>query len=132
MNLLTGMSDRQQISALLAFLLFNGFVALEVIALAAFYVTSRPRRGRVRTACLWYVAAAMVFILCLISTVWSSPAEKAFINADGDQSFFAGERFSKVLIGVGFALVGIVLMLIGALQGGRQRREAARRVLVEG
>lgn len=126
------MTDHQIISVALAFLLFNGFVGLEVMALAAFYVTSRPRRGRVRTAALWHISAALVFMLCLISTVWSSPAEKAFINADGDQGFFAGERFNKVLIGVAFAAVGIVLMGVGLIRGGRQRRAAAQEALLEG
>jgi hypothetical protein len=124
------MSQHQVISTMLAFVLFNGFVGLEVLALAAFYVTSRPRRGRVRTAALWHIGAAIVFIVCLISTVWAAPAEKSFINADGDQAYFAGERFGKVEIGVGIALIGIALMVVGFIHSSRQRRRAAQEALL--
>ena len=134
MNLFNGMSDRQILSALLMFLLFNVFVVLEVIALAVFYVSTRPRRGRVRTAPILYAIAAVWFVMCFISTVWAAPAEKSFIDADtppGD-ALFAGARFQKVLIGLVFAAIGVACMLAGAALGSRQRRIAAQRALLEG
>ena len=132
MNLFNGMTDRQILSVGLDFLLFNGFVALEAIALAAFYVSSKPRRGRVRTAALWHVVAALWFLMALISTVWAAPAEKAFIDdASPSETLFAGERFQKVIIGLGFAAIGIGFMLVGAIHGSRQRREAAQQALLE-
>ena len=132
MNLFNGMTDRQILSVALDFLLFNGFVALEAIALAAFYVSSKPRRGRVRTASLWHVVAALWFLMALISTVWAAPAEKAFIDAASpSETLFAGERFQKVIIGLVFAAIGIGFMLFGAIHGSRQRREAAQQALLE-
>lgn len=134
MNLFTGMTNRQILSAALMFLLFNFFVVLEVSALAAFYVSTRPRRGRVRTAPILYAIAAMWFVMCFISTVWAAPAEKSFLDADnppGD-ALFQGARFQKVLIGLVFAAIGIGFMLAGVVIGGRQKRVAAQRALLEG
>jgi hypothetical protein len=134
MNLFTGMTDRQILSAVLMFALFNFFVVLEVVALAAFYVSTRPRRGRVRTAPILYAVAALWFLMCFVSTVWAAPAEKAFVDADtppGD-ALFQGARFQKVLIGLVFAAIGIGCMLAGAVVGGRQKRVAAQRALLEG
>jgi len=127
MSLFTGMTNRQILSAVLMFALFNFFIVLEVGALAAFYVSSKPRRGRVRTAAIWHFVAALWFVMCLITTVWAAPAEKSFIDADtppGD-ALFRGERFGKVIIGLGFALIGLACMAVGALQTSRQRRRAA-------
>ena len=127
-NLFTGMSTHEEISLGLAFLLFNVFVVLEASALYAFYVASRPRRGRVSTAALWHIVAALWFLMCLISTVWAAPAEKSFINADdASQPFFSGARFVKVIIGLCFALVGIGCMAMGVLQGRAQRRRGCER-----
>lgn len=132
MNLFNGMTDRQILSVALDFILFNGFVALEAMALAAFYVSSKPRRGRVRTAALWHVVAAIWFLMSLISTVWAAPAEKSFINADdASEALFSGERFQKVIIGLAFAAIGIGCMIAGAVHGARQRRQWAQQALLE-
>ena len=138
MNLFNGMSDHQILSAILMFLLFNFFVVLEVIALAAFYVSTRPRRGRVLTAPILYAVAALWFMLSFVSTVWAAPAEKAFTDADNpdigahDNLFnLHADRFQKVLIGLSFAAVGVLCMLVGAALGSRQRRVAAQRALLE-
>lgn len=131
MNLFNGMSDHQVVSTILAFALFNGFVLLEVISLAAFYVTSKPRRGRVRTAALFHIGASIVFLMCLISTVWAAPAEKSFINETTEAYFDVHDpRFQKVIIGVLFAAIGISLLLIGAVVGSRQRRALAEEALL--
>ncbi|HET9052022.1 MAG TPA: hypothetical protein VFO60_09975 [Candidatus Dormibacteraeota bacterium] len=135
MNLFSGMSDHEVISTILDFALFNAFVALEAIALAAFYVTSRPRRGRVLTASLWHVAAASVFLMCFVSTVWSAPAEKSFINsAVGDEPFFdlSDARVQKVVIGLVMAAVGVALMVVGAVHARAQRRARAQEALLAG
>jgi amino acid transporter len=134
MNLFSGMTDRQILSAVMTFVLFNGYVVLMVIALASFYVTSRPRRGRVRTAPILHIVAVVWFLMALISTVWAAPAEKSFIDADtppGDH-LFAGERFGKVIIGVGFAFIGVLCVLAGFIAGARQKRAIARQALLEG
>jgi hypothetical protein len=135
MNLFNGMTDHEVVSSILEFALFNAFVVLEVVALAAFYVASRPRRGRVLTASLWYVAAALVFMVCLISTVWAAPAEKAFIDAaQPDEPFFnaSADHFQKVIWGGGIALLGLALMVAGAIHSGVQRRRIAEQEFLAG
>lgn len=131
MNLFTGMTDREILSVALTFVLFNSYVVLEVVALAAFYVTSRPRRGRLRTAALWHAVGALWFMLSFVSLVWAAPAEKSFIDPDHGEQLFAGERFTKVLIGLGFAAVGIGCLIAGAITAARQKRRAAESALLE-
>ncbi|HEY6377861.1 MAG TPA: hypothetical protein VI316_01645 [Candidatus Dormibacteraeota bacterium] len=130
MNLFTGMTDHEIISALLMFALFNLYVMLLAAALVAFYVSSKPRRGRVRTAALWHMGAAVVFLFCLITTVWAAPAQKSFIDADLAETFFKGERFQKVVIGLVAAVVGVGMIIVGLVRGSRQRREAAQEALL--
>lgn len=129
MNLFTGLTTKQELSFFLAFALFNGYVLLEAAALALFYVTSRPRHGRVRTAAIWHVVAGVLFMLAIISTVWAAPAEKSFVN--GDALFDPGDaRFQKVLIGLLlFALPGMICMVVGAVQGGAQKRRLREQTL---
>jgi len=130
MNLFTGMTDRQIISAVLMFALFNLWVLLEAGALAAFYVSSRPTRGgRVRTASALYLVAAFWFMWSLISTVWAAPAEKAFVD---NGAMFSGDRFGKVIVGVVFMVFGLVFMAAGAMANAAQKREAARQALATG
>jgi hypothetical protein len=130
-NLFSGMSQHEIVSTILGFLLFNGYVVLLAISLAAFWVTSRPRRGRVRVASLWHMGAMVWFMLAFISTVWAAPVEKSFVDAtQASEPYFAGDRFVKVLIGLGFALVGILCMAAGAVRLGRQKREAARKAVL--
>jgi hypothetical protein len=130
-NLFSGMSQHEIVSTILGFLLFNGYVVLLAISLAAFWVTSRPRRGRVRVASLWHMGAMVWFMLAFISTVWAAPVEKSFVDASQpSEPYFTGDRFVKVLIGLGFAVMGILCMVAGAIQLGRQKREAARRAVL--
>jgi len=130
-NLFTGMTDRQIISAVLMFALFNFWVLLEAVALAAFYISSRPSRGgRVRTASAMYLVAGFWFMWSLISTVWAAPAEKSFVDTNG--TMFAGDRFTKVIVGLVFMAIGIACLLMGAVMGAAQKREAARQSLVTG
>jgi uncharacterized BrkB/YihY/UPF0761 family membrane protein len=96
----------------------------------AFYVSSKPRRGRVRTASLWYMGAAVIFLFCMVTTVWAAPAERSFIDTDPAGTFFQGERFQKVIIGLVAAAVGVAFMLVGMLSGSRQRRRAAQEALL--
>ena len=128
MNLFTGMSTNEIISAILAFVLFNGFVIVEAVALGAFYVTSRPRAGRVRSAAAWHLVAMVFGMLAVISTVWAAPAQKSFLD-DATVSnlfpFFQGDlswRFWKVLIGCAFAAVAILCIIIGLVRGRAQKR----------
>ena len=130
MNLFTGMTDRQIISAVLMFALFNLWVLLEAGALAAFYVSSRPTRGgRVRTASALYLVAAFWFLWSLISTVWAAPAEKAFVDSG---TMFSGDRFVKVIVGLVFMVFGLVFMAAAAMANAAQKREAARNALATG
>jgi len=131
MNLFQGMTNHEIVSSILGFLLFNGYVVLLVIALAAFWVASRPRRGRVRSAALWHLGAAAWLMLAFVSTVWAAPVEKSFINPDvAGEPYLGGERFGKVIIGLVFAAVGVLCMLAGAVHGARQKRADARNALL--
>lgn len=119
------MSTNNIISFVLEFGVFNGFVVLLAISLWAFRVSSRPRQGWVRTASVWHLVGTLWFMLALVSTVWAAPAEKTFVN--GDTLFDLGyERFQKVLIGGGFAGVGILCMLIAVVLTSRQQRAMRR------
>ncbi|MFN2569003.1 MAG: hypothetical protein ABR564_05305 [Candidatus Dormibacteria bacterium] len=121
MNLFKGLTNQQILSFFLAFGLFNLFVIMEAAALAAFYMASKPRGGRVRTAAAWHVGAAVWFNFAVVSAVWSAPAEKAFVN--GSKLFDMGyERFQKVLIGLAFTAIGVLFMAVGFIQGSRQKR----------
>ena len=132
MNLFSGMTDHEIVSSILGFALFNGYVVLLASSLAAFWATSRPRRGRVRVASLWHMGAMVWIMLAFISTVWAAPVEKSFIDADQQplEPFFQGTRFGKVLIGLAFAAVGVLCMIVGAIQAGRQKRAAAQQALL--
>lgn len=140
-NGFTGLSNPQIFSFLFVFLIFNFYVVLMAAALASFYVTSKPRHGRIRSAAIWHFAAACVLMLSFITTVWGAPAEKAFVNADGSRlSFSQGAnitvfgygvgRVTFMFIGLFFALVAINLMMIGFALGARQKRELRERALV--
>ncbi len=132
MNLFAGMTDHQIASSILGFLLFNLYVVLLVISLAAFWVTSRPRRGRVRVSALWHVLASFWMMWAFISTVWAAPVEKSFINPDvAGEPFLQGERFQKVIIGLLFAAVAVACMVVGAVRAGREKRAAAQQALPE-
>lgn len=135
MNLFAGLTDHEIVSTLLGFLLFNGYVVLLAIALAAFWVSSRPRRGRVGTAPIWHFIAALWVMLSFVSMVWAAPVEKSFLDADGHpltEPFFQGARFEKVIIGLCFAAVAVLCMIIGAVQSGKQKRAAAQQALRAG
>lgn len=124
-NGFTGLSNTEIFSFFFMFLLFNGYVVLEAASLAAFYVTSKPRHGRVRTAAIWHFAASVLFMLAFVSTVWGAPAEKSFIgNAAAPYQLGIGIRAIALFIGIGlFALPGVLCMLIGFVQGARQKRQ---------
>lgn len=132
MNLFAGQTDHEIVSSILGFALFNGYVALLAISLAAFWATSRPRRGRVRVAALWHFAASLWMMLAFISTVWAAPVEKSFVDADQQplEPFFQGARFQKVIIGLVFAAVAVLCMIVGAVQAGRHKRAAAQQALL--
>jgi hypothetical protein len=127
-NGFAGLHTAEQLSFWFVFILFNGYVVLEVIALAAFYFAARPRHGRPNPAAIWYFIASLWVVMAFISTVWAAPAEKAFVNVTGT-SLAVGDRTIKVFIGLGFAAVAVTCMLIGALETVRRRR-AAEQVLV--
>ncbi len=102
MDLFAGLTNHEIISTLLGFLLFNGYVVLFAIALASFWVSSRPRRGRARTAAIWHFVASLWVMLAFVSTVWAAPVEKSFIDANQQplEPFLQGERLQKVIIGL--------------------------------
>jgi len=131
MNLFTGMTNAEIVSLALAFVLFNFYVVLEAAALAAFYFASRPHRGQVRSAAIWHVIAAFLFMMSLVSTVWAAPAEKSFVNETGS-SLGTTDRFVKVVVGLIFAAIGITSMVVGLTATSRQRRAAQQRALLEG
>jgi hypothetical protein len=124
-NGFNGLSNTQIFSFLFVFILFNGYVVLEAASLLAFYFTSKPRHGRVRTAAIWHFAASLLFILAFISTVWGAPAEKSFIGtAVQPYELGVGSRAIALFIGMAiFAAPGVTCMLIGFVVGARQKRE---------
>jgi hypothetical protein len=126
-NGFTGLSNPQIISFFIVFVIFNGYVVLEAAALMAFYVTSKPRHGHVRTAAIWHFFASLWFVLAFISTVWSAPAEKTFMGSDG-VNFGIGQRAITIFIGFGFAAIGVSNMLYGFALGARQKREIREEV----
>jgi hypothetical protein len=128
-NGFTGLHNPNIVSFFIVFVLFNGYVVLMAASLAAFYVTSKPRHGRVRTAAIWHFAASILFMLAFISTVWGAPAEKSFIGTS-PTSLGVGQRAILLFVGMGaFAGPGVLCMLIGFVQGGRQKREFREQAL---
>jgi hypothetical protein len=140
-NGFTGLTNPQIVSFFFVFLIFNFYVVLMAIALASFYVTSKPRHGQVRSAAIWHFAAACVILFSFVTTIWGAPAEKAFVNTTGSSlSLSQGAnitvfgygvgRAAMMFIGLAFAIFAMNLMLIGFIQGARQRRELRERALV--
>jgi hypothetical protein len=127
-NGFAGLTGAQQLSFWFAFILFNGYVMLEVMCLAAFYFASRPRSGGTNAAAIWYFIAALWVVMAFITTVWAAPAEKAFLDDTGT-SLAVGTRTIKVFIGLAFAGVAVMCMLIGAVETAR-RKKAERQALV--
>lgn len=132
MNLFTGLTNRQIISAVLMFGLFTLFALCEAAALAAFYIASRPtRRGHVRTGALLHLVGGFWFLWSMISTVWAAPAEKSFVDTNG--TMFSGSRFfGGVIPGLVFMVLGLLSMLAGAAVTSAQKREAAQQSLASG
>jgi hypothetical protein len=94
---------------------------LMAASLAAFYVTSKPRHGRVRRAAVWHFIASLWVTLAFITTVWAAPAEKSFIANSGG-GLGLGDRAHSAFIGFGFAAIAIFCILVGLVQGARERR----------
>lgn len=139
-NGFTGLTNPQIVSFFFVFLIFNFYVVLTAIALASFYLTSKPRHGQVRTAAIWHFAATCVLMLSFITTVWGAPAEKAFVDAAGQHLTltqaanitvfgYAVGRATMMFIGLAFAVIAMNLILIGLIQGFRQRRGLRERAL---
>ena len=128
-NGLTGMTWPEPISLLLSFVFFGAYVTAEAGALALFFMSSRPRHGRVRTAAVWHFAAAVCFMVSIIALgVWASPAEKSFVDDPTLSHLFPfapfnlAWRFDKVEISFVFFVVGAACTAVGVVRGGRQRR----------
>lgn len=132
-NGFAGMSNPQIVSFFFVFLLFNGYAVLEAASLAAFYLTAKPRHGRVRTAAIWHFFASLLVMVAFISTVWAAPAEKAFVNTAGDSLTLQQTpniqvlglglgRADMLFVGVALAGAAVFCMLIGFVKGGRQKR----------
>ena len=133
-NGFTGLTTAQIFSFFMVFILFNGFAMLEAAALAAFYVTSKPRHGRVRTAAMWHFWAGCLILLSFITTVWAAPAEKSFVDLSGKSVglnqnanitvFGLGlGRADMLFVGIAIAGLALFLMLIGFVRGAQQKRE---------
>ena len=127
-NGFAGLTGAQILSFWLTFILFNGYVMLEVASLAAFYFAARPRSGRPNPAAIWYFIASLLVMISFISTVWGAPAEKTFLDDSGTY-LAVGARAIRVFIGIGFAGVAVMCMLVGAIETAR-RKKAARQTVV--
>jgi hypothetical protein len=128
-NGFAGLTGAQQLSFWLSFILFNGYVGLEVLCLAAFYFAARPRSGSPNPAAVWYFIGALWVVMAFITTVWAAPAEKAFLDDTG--TFIAvGTRTIKVFIGLGFAAIAVMCLLIGVLETARRKRSARQTLVI--
>ncbi len=128
-NGFAGLKGAEQLSFWLSFILFNGYVGLEVICLAAFYFAARPRSGAPNPAAIWYLIGALWVVMSFITTVWAAPAEKAFLDDSG--SFIAvGTRTVKVFIGLGFAGVAVMCLLLGAMETARRKRAMSQTLVI--
>jgi hypothetical protein len=128
-NGLTGMSPPEEFSLLFSFLLFGAYVTAEAGALTLFYMASRPRYGRIRTAAGWHLSAALMFMVSIVALgVWAAPAEKSFVdNVNYTRLFpFApfdlSWRFDKVEISWLFFVIGALFVILGVARSGAQRR----------
>ncbi|HEY8674747.1 MAG TPA: hypothetical protein VIO13_02100 [Candidatus Dormibacteraeota bacterium] len=128
-NGFAGMRTAEQLSFWFAFILFNGYVMLEAVSLAAFYFAARPRAGRPNPAAIWYFIASLWVVMAFITTVWAAPAEKAFLN-DSGSSLGVGTRTIKVFIGLAFAGVAVTCLLIGAVETARRKRAAQQTLVI--
>ncbi|HEY8756685.1 MAG TPA: hypothetical protein VIN65_10105 [Candidatus Dormibacteraeota bacterium] len=128
-NGFAGLTGAQQLSFWLAFILFNGYVMLEVVCLASFYFAARPRSGSPNPAAIWYFIASLWVVMAFITTVWAAPAEKAFLDDSG--TFIAvGTRTVKVFIGLGFAAIAVMCLLIGVVETGRRKRTSRQTLVI--
>ena len=128
----TGLTTAQIISFFIVFVIFNAYVVLMVIALVAFYFTSKPRHGVVRTAAIWHFVAVLWMLMAFIGTVWGAPAEKTFLGGTGLATFGIGQRAINEFISMGFAFIAVVCMGVGFARGSRQNRAIREKVLTEG
>ncbi len=128
-NGFAGLTGAQQLSFWLSFILFNGYVGLEVVCLAAFYFASRPRSGSPNPAAVWYFIAALWVVMSFITTVWAAPAEKAFLDDSGTY-IAVGTKAIKVFIGLGFAAIAVMCLLIGAMETARRKRSARQTLVI--
>lgn len=128
-NGFAGLTGAQILSFWLSFILFNGYVGLETIALTTFYFAARPRSGRPNPAAIWYFIAALLLVISFISTVWGAPAEKTFLDDSGTY-LAVGTKAVKIFIGLGFAAVAVVCMMLGAVETARRKRQAAQTVVI--
>jgi hypothetical protein len=128
-NGFAGLTGAQQLSFWFSFILFNGYVGLEAVCLAAFYFAARPRSGSPNPAAIWYFIAALWVVMSFITTVWAAPAEKAFLD-DSGTSLAVGTRAIKEFIGLGFAGIAVMCLLIGALDTARRKRSTRQTLVI--
>jgi hypothetical protein len=118
----TGLTAAQIISFFIAFVIFNAYVVLTVIALVGFYFTAKPRHGVVRTAAIWHFIAVLWMMLAFIGTVWGAPAEKTFLSTNSLATLGIGQRAINEFISMGFAFIAVVCMTIGFARASAQSR----------
>lgn len=128
-NGFAGLKGAEILSFWLTFLLFNAYVVLEVASLSAFYFAARPRRGGPNPAALWYFAASLLVVISFITTVWASPAEKAFADSSGSH-LAVGSATMKVFIGLAFAAVAFMFMVVGAVATSRRRKVSQHSLVI--
>jgi NADH:ubiquinone oxidoreductase subunit 6 (subunit J) len=118
----TGLTAAQIISFFIVFVIFNAYVVLTVIALVGFYFTSKPRRGKIRTAAIWHFVAILWMLAAFVGTVWGAPAEKTFLGGTGLATLGIGQRAINEFISMGFAFIALVCMAIGFARAASQNR----------
>ena len=126
----TGLTTAQIISFFIVFVIFNAYVVLMVIALVAFYFTSKPRHGVVRTAAIWHFVAVLWMLMAFIGTVWAGARrEDLHLCQLRLATLGIGQRAINEFISMGFAFIAVVCMAIGFARGSVQNRAIREEVL---
>ena len=90
--------------------------------MVAFYFTSKPRHGVVRTAAIWHFVAVLWMLMAFIGTVWAAPAEKTWLQLNALANLGISQRGINAFISMGFAFIAVLCMAVGFAQGSRQNR----------
>ena len=111
-------------------MLFNAYVVLIVIAMVAFYFTSKPAWGGSHGRHL-ALRRRPLDVDGIHRAVWAAPAEKTWLQLNSLANLGISQRGINAFISMGFAFFAVVCMAVGFAQGSRQNRAIREKVLTE-